>query len=480
MAFLVGGANSAADTGYDIDNSLRFDQPSSHFLSTTFGSAGNRKTFTISLWCKLGVGDGSEISIMGAGGTSSGNPRSYFQFEPGALRIADNASGSAWKRIITNAKYRDHSAWYHIVATIDTTQGTEADRMKLYVNGTQITSLGTEAYPDQNADLNWNDATNHYVGAYPNNASYDFDGYLADFYFIDGTAYAPSDFGETDEDSGIWKPKDAKDDLTFGGNGFFLEFKQTGTGTNASGMGADTSGNDNHFASNNLAATDVTTDTPTNNFSTMNPITASQANKPTYSEGNCLVTNHASGDCSTLSTMGVENGKWYFEVKYEVAVSDAQNYPIIGWAKNGDNMDGDIVGTYTPDGTNYRGRVGSSVIANAFDGTAAADDILGFYLDIDNGTLIVHQNGSDFMNSGATNGLDFSSTTFDPDIGFFQVRYYSATAVDHSVQFNFGNPTFSISSGNADANGYGNFEYDPTLGGVNYHAVCTKNLAEYG
>ena len=134
MAFLIGGANSAADTGYNIENSLRFDQASSHFLSTTFGSAGNQKTFTISTWCKLGnLATSDEISIMGAGGTSGGNPRSYFQFAAGDLflRIADNASGSAWKRIITSSRYRDPSAWYHVVATVDTTQGTEADRMKL-------------------------------------------------------------------------------------------------------------------------------------------------------------------------------------------------------------------------------------------------------------------------------------------------------------------------------------------------------------
>jgi len=482
MAFLIGGANTLRDTGYEITNSLRFDGSSS-FLRDTLGTPTSQKKFTFSCWAKglfqRGGSVGSRLCSAGANGDGHYTGILHFVRTNGTPQIYISDSAGYYVNF-NNQFFRDPAAWYHFVVAIDTTQSTATNRTKLYINGTQLSNTLASHEEQPSEDYDWPTLASGQlitIGANSQSDASFYDGYMADVHFIDGQAKAPTDFGEFD-DSGIWKPIEYTG--TFGNNGFKLEFKQVGTSTNSSGIGADTSGNDIHLAVTGLAAIDVTTDTPTNNFSTMNPITASQANKPTYSEGNCLVTNHASGDCSTLSTMGVENGKWYFEVKYEVAVSDAQNYPIIGWAKNGDNMDGDIVGTYTPDGTNYRGRVGSSVIANAFDGTAAADDILGFYLDIDNGTLIVHKNGSDFMNSGASSGLDFSSTTFDPDIGFFQVRYYSATAVDHSVQFNFGNPTFSISSGNADANGYGNFEYDPTLGGVNYHAVCTKNLAEFG
>ena len=104
--------------------------------------------------------------------------------------------------------------------------------------------------------------------------------------------------------------------------------------------------------------------------------------------------------------------------------------------------------------------------------------IIGFYLDIDNETLIVHQNGSEFMQAAAA--IDFSSATFSPDTGFFQVRYNSNTNVAHFVEFNFGNPNFALSSAVSDANGYGDFEYNPTLGGTDYYAVCTRNVAVYG
>ena len=248
-------------------------------------------------------------------------------------------------------------------------------------------------------------------------------------------------------------------------------------------MGADTSGNDNHFSASGTATTDITTDTPTNNVCVMNPLIKSSlgsTNQPTYSEGNVRVDNHGSGDASTLSTFGVANGKWYFEAKYSKSPSDAQGYPQLGWAKNGNHNDGEMVGFHTPSGSDYRAKNGGSVISNAFDGVPAANDIIGFYLNLDNSTLIVHQNGSDFMGSGASSGIDFSSTSFDPDTGFFQVRYNSNTNVSHFIEFNFGQPSYSISSANADANGHGSFEYNPTLSSTNYLALCTKNLAETG
>ena len=484
MAFLIGGANSAADTGYNIENSLRFNQASSHFLSTTFGSAGNQKTFTISTWCKLGnLATSDEISIMGAGGTSGGNPRSYFQFAAGDLflRIADNASGSAWKRIITSSRYRDPSAWYHVVATVDTTQGTEADRMKLYVNGTQITALGTEAYPDQNADLNWNDDVNHYVGAYPNNANYDYEGYLADFYFIDGTAYAASAFGETDEDSGIWKPKDAKDDLTFGSNGFFLEFKQSGTDTDASGLGADTSGNDTHFASNNLAATDQCPDTPTNNFATLNPLHNFQ-NDPVYSEGNTKVVFADGGNgASPLSTIALNDGKWYFEAKF-VQTSDPGHGAIGVGIVDADQFNVDAQAdeffdrydygySYTTDGEKKTNNSGSS-----FGDEYNSGDIIGVAVDFDNRQIYFSLNGT-FQDSGdPTSGATGTGSAHNFSSAYYYMSVY-AYQDENSWEVNFGNPPFSISSGNADANGYGNFEYAVPSG---YYAICSKNLAKYG
>jgi len=480
---LIIPSNTLSDSGYSISNSLRFDQASSHFLSTTFGSAGNRKTFTISTWCKLGAASvGGEYSIAGAGGTSSGNPRSYFQFEPGSLRIADNVSGSAWKRIITNAKYRDHSAWYHIMAVVDTTQSTESNRMKLFVNGTQVTSLGTEAYPSQNVDLNWNDATNFYVGAYPNNGDYDFEGYLADFYFIDGTAYTPSDFGETN-DNGVWIPKDAKDDLTFGSNGFFLEFKQTGTGTNSSGMGADTSGNDNHFASNNLAATDVTTDTPTNNFATLNPLSNLNA---TLSEGNTQLVRNASSAVAAVATMAPTNGKWYYEFQLSAANNAAAGVVDVDkWDSTTDVYDYDdsgAVAVLIESSDNFivdytEATAGGTRLQNSVDLNTAK---YGFAVDLDNQGFYASANGNWYTGS-AFDDTDFSNATnLANDIpAGSPMAFFARGSIASASYANFGNPggADSISSGNADANGYGNFEYAVPSG---YYALCTKNLAEYG
>ena len=475
----AGGGANQLDTGYNIDNSLRFNYVDSADLRFTPSSAGTEETFTISAWIKKtmnsansGIGgqdcylfssqtDSNNRTVMGVFG-SSGTQGIFFE---------NKVSGTS-SYVDSAATFRDPSAWMHCVWAIDTTQSTDTNRVKLYVNGSQISSFDSTSYPAQNTVTQWSRAQINYIGSRAGGNYYD--GYLSEVHVIDGQQLAPTEFGETD-DNGVWIPKEYEG--TYGNNGFFLKFADSSDG------GVDSSGNGNNFTATNLTAQDNTTDTPTNNFCTMNPLiksTTSSVNKPTYSEGNCLVTNHPDGDCSTLSTMGVANGRWYFEAKFEKATTDVQGYPQLGWAKHGNDNDGGHVGFNTPDGSNYRGKVDATVIANAFDGAPAANDIIGFYLDVDNGTLIVHQNGSDFMGSGALSGLDFSSTTFDPDIGFFQVKYNSNSNIDHSIQFNFGNPTFSISSSNADANGYGSFEYSPTLSGTNYYALCTKNLAEFG
>ena len=196
---------------------------------------------------------------------------------------------------------------------------------------------------------------------------------------------------------------------------------------------------------------------------------------PTFSEGNCKLTR--GNEASARSTIGLpESGKWYFEVKYLDGLTDG--YPQIYLTVN-NTGDGQGVGFHTPSGSNYRGKNGAAgTVNNAFDGSPADDDILGFYVNMDDKILIVHQNGSDFMGSGAASGIDFSSTTFATyTSGFFFVAYNSNAGSSHSEEFNFGNPPFAISSGNSDARGYGNFEFDPTLGGVEYYAICTKNLA---
>jgi hypothetical protein len=480
MAFLIGGANSASG-GYEVSNSLRFDNPTDDNLAITFGSAGNRKTFTISAWVKRSAltTDGS-FTIFGAGGTGS-NPRSILFFSSDAFRFGDNASGSANKEIMTNALFRDPSAWYHIVVGVDTTQATDTNRFKMYVNGVLQTSFASATYPAEDADLNWNNSVLHTVGRYPANDAHHMDGYMSEFYFIDGTQYAASDFGETDEDSGIWKPKAAS--VTFGDNGFFLEFKQTGTDTDAIGMGADTSGEDNHLAVNNLTAVDVTTDTPTNNFATLNPLVA-QTKAPTYSQGNLKFdynTANSSHWAIGVSTVGLSTGKWYWEVELDaipgyaqIGILGDQTAHILGNPDADDNY----VGKYAR-GYAFQHNGGNSYNNNSSSGfggnNTVAGDINNFALDMDNHKLYYGINGT-WQNSGdPTSG---STGTGALAISNDQSLYFPAvSAEDANWICNFGNPPFAISSSNADADGYGNFEHAVPSG---YFALCTKNLAEYG
>ena len=473
MVFLVGGANSAA--GYNIENSCRFNDDDDAYLTVTGSSTtSSGKTSTLSVWVKRSKLGAEQYILHARSADSQGNfARLEFSGDD-TLRLR----GYSTTYLETDAEYIDPSAWYHIVLAIDTDTSGDGNSCRLYVNGSEVTSFSTDTNPSTDEDLVLGSDRAHYVGAsfYGGSAGAEFDGYMAELHFIDGQQLTHSSFGETD--SGIWKPKQYSG--SYGGNGFYLEFKASGVGTaGASTIGADTSGNTNHLTSSGIAVVDQCTDSPTNNFATMNPIDISSPSGaealPTFSEGNCKLTR--GNEASARSTIGLpESGKWYFEVKYLDGFTNG--YPQIYLTVN-NTGDGQGVGFHTPDGSNYRGKNGAAgTVNNAFDGSPANDDILGFYVNMDDKILIVHQNGSDFMGSGAASGIDFSSTTFATyTSGFFFVGYNSNASSSHSEEFNFGNPPFAISSGNADARGYGNFEFDPTLGGVEYYAICTKNLA---
>ena len=464
MAFLIGGANS--DSGaYQIDNSLKFNRGGSSKLGITPGSAGNRKIYTISFWVKR-----SDVSAQqNIFGTASEGDTLYFDGGD-KLRFFQNGSSSSY--LGTNRLFRDPAAWYHIVLAVDTNQGTAANRVKLYINGSQYTWDASTTYPAEDYEGDFNNTADEHMIGNGHHGNY-FDGYLADFYFIDGTQYAASTFGETN-DNGVWFP--IKASPTFGTNGFFMEFQQTGTSANASGMGADTSGNDNHLTPTNLTAEDVTTDTPTNNFCTLNPLNPTESNA-SFSEGNLRFTNALNSSphhALANGTMAVANGKWYWEVKVDDVGGTAMSIGAIEvteFAKNdftGDNG----VGYFNNGNFHYRGTEDSDP------NTYTTNDIIGVALDMDNRAIYFHKNGtyedsgdptSGSSRTGAAGGtLHASNVTMVP-----AVSNYDSGACN----VNFGNPAFSISSGNADANGYGNFEYAVPSG---YYALCTKNLAEFG
>ena len=477
---LILPSNSISAGGYEVDNSLRFDDGSSDYLNRTPASASNRKTWTFSAWVKRG-----DISSPLKDLFSVYQVDTYINsisFLPETIRISLTNNGTAYQgNLTTNAVFRDVSAWYHIVVSIDTTQATASDRMKLYINGTQVTSFSTETYPSQNFESYFNSNIEHDIGFRKRYGGEYFDGYMAEVCFIDGQQLDPTSFGEFDEDTGIWKPI-AVSGLTFGTNGFYLDFENSGS------LGADVSGNGNNFTVNNLTSIDQVTDTPTNNFSTLNPLNVNRwNNSATYSEGN-LYFNAGNGRGIGVSTMGVTQGKWYWEFK----VGATALYPGVGDATifNNwtipfyDNSNSGIIAYNVPGGGVYTDP--SSPYAVASYPSANTNDIVSFALDMDNYALYVAKNGT-WLNSGdPTSGASKTgdmatacsyTTLFNNGNPMFAVAVDSSSVGHGSCYFDFGSPPYTIASGNSDANGYGNFEYAVPSG---YYALCTKNLAEFG
>jgi len=465
------GANSVSGD-YEVSNSLRFNDGDTAKLARTPSGAGNRKTWTWSGWVKrstLGA-------IQGLFVVDTGSAESALGFLANdTLRFYQTGQTNG---LVTNAVFRDLSAWYHIVLISDTTQSTESSRTKLYINGEQVTSFSAAEYLSQNADTEFNTTNPHEIGFYSNQTggAGHFDGYMAEVNFIDGTAKAHTDFGETN-DNNVWVP--IKYTGTYGTNGYFLQFKQTGTSQNASGIGADTSGNDNHYAVTNLAALDVTEDTCTNNFCTLNPLDNYWANA-TFSEGNCKMVAPGTGYGYPKSTLGVSSGKWYFEAK----ASDLNGNLFVGIASTTGTGTEQELG-YSANDYGYKfastnaGSIRTAGSENAYGNSISTSDILGVAFDLDNNKLYFSKNGT-YQNSGdpAAGSNGFSITAASSTVSGF----YSPSASDinsnnsSTVEFNFGNPSFSISSGNNDGK-YGNFEYAPPSG---YYALCTKRLAEFG
>ena len=465
---LIIPANTLASGGYEVDNSLRFNSASDDYLKRTPSSSGNRKTWTWSSWVKKAA-RGSDNYEYIFNCTDASTTTGRITSVENAVDVFDFTDDLISLQLRPNALNRDFSAWYNLVVALDTTQGTAANRVKMYVNGEQITSFATANYPNQNVDGTINLVSGsyaHHIGSYVGTNNF-FNGYMAEVCFIDGTALGADSFGEFDEDSGIWKPIDVSG-LTFGTNGFYLEFKESGTGTNASGMGADTSGNTNHFAVNNLTAVDKSTDTCTNNFATFNPLDKLTTGAPTGSEGNLKLTGNTSSNNTWNSTIGLSAGKWYVEMKVLQSTPDTS---IVFRAQT--NTSGSHNNSYGFDANGSRKLINGLQSGSAI-GSTSQNDILGMALDLDNGKMFIHRNGTYLSSGDPANGTNPFIVTADgmPTEGVIGGHVYNG-----AVEWNFGSPSFAISSGNQDGNGYGNFEYAVPSG---YYSLNTKNLSEYG
>ena len=470
----------SVSTGFDIDNSLKLEADNSEYLSRTPSSNSNRQTFTYSTWVKR-TENNQTAALLEAYQDGTNFFLLQFSGSKGRITAYNIDSGTDYGYGYTPA-HRDTSAWYHIVFVSDTTNSTASDRYQLYVNGVRVTDINTDyGTPPQNYNNNLNSTITHNIGRRQDGNTY-MSAYLAETHLVDGTALAPTTFGEFDEDSGIWKPKQVTG-VTYGTNGFYLDY------STASDLGADkvAGGNSNDFTENNITAADQATDTPTNNFATINTLQSNNSKLIISNGATSLIKSGNHGWQTTSANMAVRKGKWYAEFKLDtnaslIMLGVNQIEDEVAW--NGSHIGAYSNSTargmayYSQTGYFYRNG-GSGAIASTY----AAGDIIGIALLINDnltGFMGMHKNGtwqnSQDPSSGTSGmlGLEYGNAIADGIHYTFAISNHEGTG---KVLANFGGfDGFTVSSGNADANGYGNFEYAPPTG---YYALCTKNLEEF-
>ena len=473
MSIIIPANSASAAGGFQVDNSVRFNGGSDDHLKRTLGTATNVKKFTMSWWFKgTGIATGSMFEA------ASGNVQNgaFVYLKTDDILIDSIVGNSETMKLVPTAHYQDYSAWYHFCLAVDVTLGTAADRNKLYINGERVTDFVTQTNAGQNATRMFNTAVEHLIGVdvYNTGGSIgsEFNGYISEFVFIDGSQEEVTAFGEFEEDSGIWRPIDPSA-LTFGNNGFYLDFQDS------SALGNDVSGNNNDFTVVNLTANSQSTDTCTNNFATMNILDNYFASS-VFSNGNLTVVTNSSARTWNNSTIGLTSGKYYCEMK-SVGVGAGALIGIIATSPNSttnradDNAYAWVYlngGSMKNDGTSQSGTWASW----------AASDIIGMALDLDNNKIYFSKNGT-WQNTGTANpstGTDGFAITAVSSLPASQAGNYFIMCQDDSTSnnatfdWNFGSPSYAISSGNADGNGYGNFEYAVPTG---FLSLCTANLS---
>jgi hypothetical protein len=440
---VLAGSNPS---GYNLTRSLRFRRSASAYLNRTPASAGNRKTWTWSAWFKRGSISGVEMGLFDAVASAGTDSIGFRTDETLTMYFANAGNGN----LTTTQVFRDPSAWYHIVIALDTTQATASNRVKIYLNGTQITAFTTSSYPAQNLDCGWNNSVAQNLGRKTSAADY-FDGYLTEINFIDGQALTPSSFGSTNALTGVWQP--ARYGGTYGTNGFYLPFTDNST---AAALGTDFSGNSNTWTTNNISITagatyDSMTDVPTltsataANFCTLNPL--AKASAQTLSDGNLTLADSGSNS-KVLGTIGVTSGKWYWEIVPFASVNQ-----MIGIA-----LTTSPISQYPGQDANswswYQGNGGVKI--NNSTQTAYAtftnNDVIGVALDLSAGTITFYKNNT-------SQGVAFSSLpagTYTPTLGYtgsmyanFGQRPFTYTPPTGFVSLNtFNLPDSTIVKGN--------------------------------
>ena len=442
------------------------------YISRTPSSGGNRRTWTFSAWVKRGT-LGARQGIYNINGGS--NPYCYMEFvASNAIRIEDY-NGSTVTDLITNRLFRDTSAWYHIVVAYDTTQSTNTNRIKLYINGVQETSFSTETYCAEDFDTEMNHTSGElFIGKEQSNY---FDGLMSYVQLVDSAALAPTAFGSVDATTGEWKIL-ASCYSTPGTNGFCLGMEDS---TN---LDLDSSSNGHTFSTSGTLT--ATKDCPSDVFCNLNAVSP---NNYTMTNGNTKIIGHTSST-TAVGTICPNKGKWYWEVKL---VSGQSSYPRIGIFQN-DGSSNHIYTTHLCGSGDGSGRAWGSnsdaSVARYFAGdnsyvTGASytnGSIVQFAMDLDNGKLWFGKDNTWYgSGAGTVTIANIGNNTATPafsDLGT-GVNWTPAIFGNGSADVwaaNFGNGYFgttAISSAGTNASGIGLFEFDvPT----NFTAISTKGL----
>jgi hypothetical protein len=438
-----------------VSGSLRFRDTASPYLNRTPAIAGNRRTWTWSGWVKRSNVSGSYNDYIFSVETGA-SERDAIIFDT-SDRISIFPNDATGGSLVTTQVFRDFSSWYHIVVAVDTTQATASNRIKLYVNGVQVTVFGTATYPTQNYDWNVNNTVLHTFGDDAANVPtnlYHFNGYMAEINLIDGQALTPASFGQTSAITGVWEP--IKYTGTYGTNGFYLSLSDT------SSIGKDFSGNGNNWSPNNISTTsgatfDLMRDVPTQwapqgvtdvggtvrgNYCTWNP--AFVRGNETITDGNLNLGTGTSG--GGIGTIGVTTGKWYWESINSATTGTIRMIGILNLSRYDGNFGNNSL---------YWQRNGTYTLNNAADvsyGSAAAvNDVLGIALDVDAQTVIFYNNGVALGSAISISSMHTAGQTIVP--AMTQSGAFNRVAV-----VNFGQRPFA---------------YTPPSG---FKSLCTTNL----
>lgn len=438
-------------------------------LSRTQANGTSSRIFTASIWFKRSPVTNVGNQPIWSSSSSTGDALDLILQGNGEI-VFEDVNGNAPK-FVTSRQLRDPSAFYNVVVAVDSTQATDTNRVKIYLNGVQETSFSTATYPTQNMDfaISTSADTMKFGSGGQYNTNY-FDGLMSYVAFVDGTAYDASYFGEVDSASGIWKINTSPS-VTYGTNGCFLKM-------DTSSPGSDISGNNNTFTASGTPT--LAEDNASNNLATLNPLYYSTT-QSTLSNGNLTATSSGANWNNFHSTIAPSTGKWYWEIKVVNVGSNTHPIGIVGadWSdinstSPGDSFDNDTTGisyiqTGEKDVAGSRSSYGNSYTTN---------DIIGVAMDLTNSKLYFSKNGT-FQNSGDPT----SGATGTGAISIVSGHSYLASFAHYNTMvdsINFGNGFFgvtAVASSNADAAGHGLFEYAVPTG---YYTLNTKNLNTYG